>query len=181
MSRSKKLVQAFCNSLFFSIGLLLIGGCASVTQNEAKSLAVSAVPDCSKAGRPETFTVLVYYEFDESKKIYCPARVGFDPGGSGCEKEADASDKYPAACLCEGKNEGLAWKADRFDESYPEFAIHFSPFQHGSAESNRGEIRERKIVPLKKKPKQGKLVTFEYSITAGEVCDVIDPPVIIKQ
>ncbi|MDH3401002.1 MAG: hypothetical protein OEM03_08535 [Chromatiales bacterium] len=179
MNNIKKSAQACFYSLLFVTVTALFGGCATEHYVGYQNVGSNG-PDCEKKGRKAVYTVVVNYAVN-AEGISCPDSVTFLQGDNGCKDAPVTGNKYPPVCLCGSRDEGLAWVADQKVPPNTEFAIHFSPFQNGSFESNGGEVKPQKIVPVKMGPKIGDRVFYEYSITAGDACRVIDPPVIIKR
>jgi hypothetical protein len=179
MNNIKKSAQLCFLSLLFATLIAVLGGCATEHYSGYQNVGSNG-PDCKKANRKAVYTVVVNYAVN-AEGISCPDSVSFLQGDNGCEDAPATGNKYPPVCLCGSKNEQLAWVADQKVPPNTEFAIHFSPFQNGSFESEGGEVKPQRIVPIKKAPKMADRVIYEYSITAGAECKVIDPPVIIKQ
>ena len=179
MNNIKKSAQACFLSLLFVTLTAVLGGCATERYVGYQNVGSNG-PDCKKKGRKAVYTVVVKYALNDDG-VNCPYDVGFLQGDNGCEDAPKAGDKYPPVCLCVDKGEALEWFADQKIPPTTEFAIHFSPFQNGSFESKGGVVKSQKIVPVKKAPRMDDRIIYEYSITAGAECKVIDPPVIIKQ
>jgi len=177
MNNSKNWVRVFIWSLSCAAGLALLGGCASM-HGSGYLLDSSNGPDCNRGQRKETYEVIVNY-LPDAEGDNCPHHVTFLKGDNGCTQAPKG--ELPPVCLCIGKKEKLKWVADQQVPPNGEFVVHFSPFQNGTFESEGGEIKPQKVVEIKKAPQRDFRIVYEYSITAGAECAVIDPPIIIRQ
>lgn len=179
MNKYRKSTWACFLSLLFVTFIAGLGGCATERYVGYHNVGSNG-PDCDKTNRKPVYTVVVLYEKNGNGDS-CPVDVSFLQGDNGCREAPVAGDKYPPVCLCVDKGEALEWVANTKVAPDNEFAIHFSPFKNGSFESDQGAVKPQKIVSIKKGPKTGDQMYFEYSITAGDACEVVDPPVIIKK
>jgi hypothetical protein len=154
---------------------VLLGGCAPSAGMQERSWLRPERPECDRPELNKNFEVLVNY------KSECPVSVSFpSEQGNNCNEKPKGD--LPPVCLCAGKNQGLVWSAQDKGAEDPEFSIRFSPFRGGSLKMKHGgKTDAQKIDDTLSDFGPNGVLQFEYTITAGANCAIIDPPIIIKQ